>query len=479
MHLENLFETKIHENKQILNEGEKAFGWLKTVCAFANTQGGTISIGVSDDFKIIGLKKEQVDKQVQLFLRETKEHLKPLPKFEFAYEKTDKDTYILNINVLLSKTLPVILTFHNIPSIYIREEGRNVPADSEQIQTLVFSSFPEKFDTIKTEESFDINSYTILNEKYLNEHKTELTKKKLISMNAIDDDSTVLKGLLLFKDNFKGNETLIKITKWRRLSKGDDIFESLYEGNSNIISNIDSALKIISDNISSVEKKLPIGRETIYDYPIRSIFEGLVNAYAHKNYFFKDTPIEVDIFINRIEITSPGRLVNAVNIYNEKNIVDIQPNRRNEVICNIFSSIRYMEKEGSGFDKISEDYQKQPEIYKPFVTSLNSYFKLTLPNINSFGIISNDDEILPITTAFDSNLTERQKIILGYCYLKARSIEEIANKIGMKVSTYLRNQIIGQLINKNLLTQNYISKAIFYSSNRETVEIKINCKISR
>lgn len=474
MELENIFETKKDENKQILNDGEDSLSWLKTVCAFANTDGGIISVGVKDNFDVLGLKKEQVDKQVQLFLRLTKEHINPLPKFDFNYLKTERDTYVLEIKVFKSSNLPVILTFHNIPSIYIRNEGRNSPASSEEIQTLVFSSFPEKYDLFFTNEIYESSSYSLLSKKYKNINKQGLTQKKLFSLKAINESSCVSRGLLLFKDNFHGSDTLIKISKWKGIDKSADSYVLLYEENSNIIKNIDDALEVIKNNISSYEKKLEIGRESLYDYPLRSIFEGLVNAYAHKNYFLSDRPIEIDIFINRIEITSPGRLVNSMNIYNEKNISSIQPTRRNEIISSLLNSIKYMEKEGSGFDKISEDYKLYPEIYKPSITSLDSYFKLILPSINSFGVAINEDIILPITTPFDSSLSIRDKTILGFCYQKPRTLEQIASKINMKVSSYLRKVIIGNLISKDLLKESNVSKATLYFVNKNLVSIMQN-----
>ncbi len=470
----NSFETITHENKQILNEGEKSFTWLKTVCAFANTKGGTISIGVTDDLKVIGLTKELIDKQVQLFLKECKEHLEPMPIFHFDYIKTERETYVLNITIERSTQLPVTLVFHNIPSIYIRDKGRNTPANWQQIQALVLSSSTEKFDIASTSISFDINNFSYLEKKYYQATNKKITVKLLTSLNAIDQNLKVKRGLYLFSDNFLGDETLIKVTKWSGLDKGENTYQQLYESKCNILQCIDEVFEIIKNNIMSYEKKLEYTRETVYDFPLRSIFEGLVNAYAHKNYFFNNTPIEVDIFINRLEITSPGSLINNIYLYNEKNISDIQPTRRNDLICSILSNCKYMEKEGSGFDKISQDYLLYPEKYKPFVTSNEKYFKLVLPNANSFGISENKDEILSVTTPFDKNLSERDKKILGYCYEEAKTIEEIASKIQMKVSTYLRKTILGNLVNLRLLKENTKSKANIYLANRELVKLNKN-----
>ena len=44
-------------------------------------------------------------------------------------------------------------------------------------------------------------------------------------------------------------------------------------------------------------------------YPQRALFEGIVNAIAHRDYFLDGTQIQVDMFKDRLEISSPGRFL--------------------------------------------------------------------------------------------------------------------------------------------------------------------------
>ena len=52
--------------------------------------------------------------------------------------------------------------------------------------------------------------------------------------------------------------------------------------------------------------KLEDTRKNIDAYPQRALFEGVVNAAAHRDYFLDGTQIQVDMFKDRLEISSPG-----------------------------------------------------------------------------------------------------------------------------------------------------------------------------
>lgn len=59
----------------------------------------------------------------------------------------------------------------------------------------------------------------------------------------------------------------------------------------------------------------------------------------------------VDIYDDRIVITSPGPMASGL-IFNGEPIGDIPSIRRNPIIADIFARMRFMDRRGSGFDKI-------------------------------------------------------------------------------------------------------------------------------
>lgn len=465
------FETKKIELKRILNDGPQAESWLKTVAGFANGEGGDIYVGVNDVRESVGLTKDLVDKQVQLFHRNVKAHLAPLPKYDFSYHQIAHNLYVIQIHIHPSQELPVVLSMHGIPSIYVREEGQNRAANREEIVNLVLRSNQDKFDVSATKIKYRKEDFSHLFATFENRNGYPLNDKILLSHRFFDEDGNLRQGALLFKDDYQGNLTALKVTRWFGFSKGDNSFQKLLDIKTNILQSIDEVMETIRNCISYVEIKMEEGRKSEPDYPLRSVFEGVVNAFAHKNYYYEDSIIEIDLFLNRLEITSPGGMINHIFLNEEKDIANILPTRRNEIICEILNVTKYMEKEGSGFDKISRDYARMPEKKKPFVTSKENYFILTLPNIHFAKPLTDEVNNPPITCFNYELLTKKQRDILSYCYFKPRTIEEIASFLKVSISTHLRKNILYPLVDSDLLIRNDDFKADLYYSNHDLVKL--------
>ena len=72
-------ECTSYDFKEIL-ERKKVKSWLKSVSAFANTDGGSLFYGVSDDGEIVGLENAQADAD---FISEViKARLDPVPEVQ-------------------------------------------------------------------------------------------------------------------------------------------------------------------------------------------------------------------------------------------------------------------------------------------------------------------------------------------------------------------------------------------------------------
>ncbi len=73
-------ESKIIEYKGIIEEGKNKdgkqleIGWLKTLVAFANTDGGVMFIGVEDKtHKVVALDQKKADKIILMVHRQIRE----------------------------------------------------------------------------------------------------------------------------------------------------------------------------------------------------------------------------------------------------------------------------------------------------------------------------------------------------------------------------------------------------------------------
>ena len=63
----------------------------------------------------------------------------------------------------------------------------------------------------------------------------EANQKIFSSLDFFDEGNYLRQGAVLFLDNFKGNETLIKVTKRKGIDKGESNYKLLYENNINIL----------------------------------------------------------------------------------------------------------------------------------------------------------------------------------------------------------------------------------------------------
>ena len=120
------------------------------------------------------------------------------------------------------------------------------------------------------------------------------------------------------------------------------------------------------------------------DYPERAVLEGIVNALIHRSYMEIGSEVHIDMFDDRIEIYSPGGMVSGISLEG-KDLLKIPSKRRNPILTDIFSRLKYMERRGSGFKKILADYEGQVEFDEtkmPVFDADNSNFTLTLYNLN-------------------------------------------------------------------------------------------------
>lgn len=84
-------ETSEYDKKQAL-ETKRPKSWLKSVSAFANTFGGKLIFGISDDGEIVGLADAKRDSEI---ISETiKTRIDPIPMFKLDHQKVDNKELI-------------------------------------------------------------------------------------------------------------------------------------------------------------------------------------------------------------------------------------------------------------------------------------------------------------------------------------------------------------------------------------------------
>ena len=468
------FETMTNEFKRFLNEDGKALEWLKSVAAFSNTEGGTLYVGVEDqNYEPIGLDKKTVDKQVQLFARLVKEHIRPEPLYKVAYLPLGRERYAIEFAISLAPSRPVVLSYGGNGSIFVRKEGSNRLATTEEIQRMALSCVYTEYDESYSNEAFRAEDFTRMYAIYEKLTGKKLTEKELYSVGFFDANKTLRRASLLFSDHYKGEETSLSITNFVGLNKGGDVFiaEPLFQGN--ILDGIALVEDCFKKNSKNVYVKTVEGGKNFFSYPEKAVREAIVNAYAHKNYLLAHGQIEVNFFLDRAEIISPGSAVARSAFSKKKDLSSLIPLRRNPFICEVLALLHLMEKKGSGFDKVERDYSSFPSAFQPFASSDEASFSLTLPDLSyPYGVADEDNANVDLVYPSLPGEKPHTKEILSYCYFRSRSISEIASHLNIAVSSYLRTSVLGELAKRGLLYVEKEGSKDLYKANKALVRIR-------
>ena len=75
----------------------------------------------------------------------------------------------------------------------------------------------------------------------------------------------------------------------------------------------------------------PLGRQDWPQYDLAAVFEAVVNAVAHRDYSIRGSKVRLRMFSDRIELCSPGALVNGMSI----DELAYKQNTRNPAIANL------------------------------------------------------------------------------------------------------------------------------------------------
>ncbi len=142
--------------------------------------------------------------------------------------------------------------------------------------------------------------------------------------------------------------------------------------------------KFVKNNTKKRWKKVPDGRMEMPDIPERAALECIVNGLIRRDYLELGSEVHIDIFDDRMEVYSPGGMLDGSFVQN-LDTDHVPSRRRNPVIADVFSRINYMERRGSGFRKIKDDYRRavnyRPELEPKFYSDTTSFW-VTLYNLN-------------------------------------------------------------------------------------------------
>ncbi len=404
MDINNLIsECTAYDYKQMLEE-KRPKSWLKSVSAFANGQGGSLFFGIANDGTVTGL--DNLHAICGTISTQIRDHMDPIPEVELI-PLSIEGKEILQLKVYPGNYTPYYYFGDGQRIAFVRIGDESLPATAEQMVRLVLKGSNKTYDSLTTDFSAYENTFIILANTFKSRTNQEWNKKYLMSFGLVTNDGTLTNAGALFADDCPLWQSRLYCTRWNGTDKSDAINDAEFTGN--LLMLLREAMNFVKSNTKKGWEKLPAGRKNKPEYAERAVLEAMVNHFIHRDYTVIGGEVHLDIYDDRLTVTSPGGMYNGSLIQN-LDIADVSSERRNPILANVMAQLDYMEKRGSGLTRICNE-TKALEGYRE---ELKPVFKSTPTQFQTIIYASADTSNVGdnVGDMSEIQLTERQQKIL-------------------------------------------------------------------
>lgn len=353
---------------------------------------------------------------------------------------------IITLEVYRGEETPYYYVGEGNYTAYVRIGNESVMATATDLKRLVLRGKNKTYDSLVTDYSFDDYSFSKLKAAYYKKTKKSMEMKDFESFGIVDKSGMLTNAGALLADESPIYCSRLFCTRWNGIDKASGVIDALddEEYTGSLILLLEEGMSFARRNSKKMWRKESDRRVEYPEYPERSIFEGLVNGLVHRDYLDMGSEVHIDIFDDRLEIYSPGGMYDGTLIQ-DRDIDNVPSKRRNPVVADIFSRLDYMERRGSGFKKIMQAYEVEPnytEDKKPVFYSNATEFRVILKNLNfTDEVLREENEVLDevLNEVLDSRRTEMEiKVIKAILVSPRIKQKELAEQIGISVSTIQR-----------------------------------------
>ena len=451
-------------------EVKKPKSWLKSVSAFANGIGGTLFFGIDDDRNVIGLSDAQTD--AETISRLIKERITPYPSFVLAPERENgKDILVLSVSS--GRSTPYYYKADGIMEAYIRMGNESVIAPSYVLNQLILKGMHRTYDELISEYDFKDYAFSKLRERYKAWTGNSMEEKLFDSFDMRDEHGKLTNAGALLADDSPIRHSRLFCTRWNGLDKSGGMVDALdsAEFSGSLIILLNEGVSFVKRNMKTRWKKTADSRVEMPDYCERSVFEALVNALIHRDYLILGSEVHIDIYDDRLTIYSPGGMADGTRIQ-ERDLSSISSTRRNPVLADIFGRLGYMERQGSGFKKITETYRAahnyRDELEPKFYSDASS-FQVTLYNLNygtaaTANKVTIEDENVAIEVAIDQLNASQSTIAKAKAVFANMGADGVFGRSDIAAITKDSVTAAGNLITKKVIEKRLRSELPFMAT---------------
>lgn len=199
-----------------------------------------------------------------------------------------------------------------------------------------------------------------------------------------------------------------------------------------------------------------MGREDFIEYPEEAVREAIVNAVAHRDYSVEGEGIRISMFSDRIEFYSPGRLPGHVTV---ENIME-ERYSRNPVIVQVLADLGMIERLGYGINRMVH-LMAEWSLPAPVFKETSAGFQVTLVGPGEKMVLQQpargDVELWA-----RQGLNERQIQALGYLAEHGTITNREYRELVPDVTDETVRRDLADLVDRNLLLKVGDKRATYY-----------------
>ena len=321
-------------------------GLVEEICAFSNASGGRVFIGVDDNGKIIGI---DIGNTARSRIQDTLRQIQP----DLAV-KLDVFNNIILLTVPEGKEKPYSCS----KGFFLRVGPNSQKLGRNEIIAFIQSEGRIRFDELVKSE-MTVPEY--LDKKLLDKYL------KLSGISNVLQPEDMLMNLdcgvkTEGKTSLTNAGVLFFSNEPMKYIPHAQVVCALYKGTEKITvldrkDLIGDLITVIDESILFLKKHLnlryeikEIRRKEILEIPEIAIREAIINAVCHRDYFEKGANVMVEIFDDRVEISNPGSLPHGMTLadFGKRSMT------RNPTIASLLHRIHYIEKMGTGINRMKE-----------------------------------------------------------------------------------------------------------------------------
>lgn len=438
------YEGEHIEYKLLVNDNV-----IKTIVAFANTDGGTLYIGVDDEGNAVGL--DDADAELVKLSNMLRDKVRPdiLMMTSCSIEEIDgADTIV--VQVCRGVKRPYYLAEKGLrpEGVYVRNGSATLPSSDTAILRMVKETEGDSFETglsLNQDLTFD---YAV---PQFEEQGLELGPDEMRTFGMVDAGGLFTNTALLLSDQCP---PFVKAALFDDDERNVFVRREDYAGS--ILKQLDDAYGFLDGNNRFRTHTEGLRRIDYYDYPAVALREALVNAVVHRE-FALSGPTLISVMPSSVEIVSLGGLPLGIEY------PDLEANismPRNRLLATIMFRLEVIEAYGTGITRMRRSYRDMEREVRIEVTP--NTFTVELPNRNAedarpWQRLQDGSHVQ--YTLLDFNTGEEVPIEQFFAN-GPRTRQELQQELGMTQSTTIRT--LKTLMEEGLITRTGKGKATRY-----------------